>query len=155
MKRTIVIGSALPRLCIIFFFALATVSCATGGSGHGDQKVKKLLSEEVDQFNNDIRWQDFDSAVAFILKANVEHYWSEADRMKRDIRLTEYEVRSIEFSEDCRSVRVLLHFQYWSVDSPILRSVTVTQRWCYDESKKVWKVNDTGFGAIIRASSEP
>jgi hypothetical protein len=152
MKRTIRPASPLLRLCVIFFFALVTVSCATGG-GHGEQKAKKLLKEEIDQFNSDIRWQDYQHAEVFVPKSQVDRYWSETDRMKRDIRLTDFEVRNVEFSEDVHSARVLVHFQYWSLESPILRSVTVHQKWRFDELRKVWHVTNTGFGAITRTSS--
>ncbi len=154
MKRTTRTGSRVLRLFFLIFFSLITVSCATGG-GHKDvQKIKKLLQTEIDQFNSDIRWQDYEAAKAFVQKAGVERYWAQTDRIKRDIRLTDFEVRDVNFSADGRSARVLLHYQYWSLASPILKSANIAQTWRYDGQKKVWKVTDTGLGAIIKAASE-
>ena len=151
MKWTTRTGSLMLRLSIIIFFSLLTASCATGK--HGDQKIRQLLKESVDQFNEDMRWQVYEQAQAFVPKAQREHYWAEADRLKHDIRLTEYEVRDISFSEDERSAAVILHYQYWSVESPTLRSVTITQTWFYDEHTKAWKVKKTGFKSIAEPSS--
>lgn len=154
MKRTTRTGSRVLRISFLIFFSLLTVSCATGG-GHKDvQKIKKLLQAEIDQFNGDIRWQDYEAAKAFVSKAGIQRYWAQTDRIKRDIRLTDFEVRDVGFSDDNRSARVLLHYQYWSLASPILKTANITQTWRYEELKKVWKVSDTGLGAIIRASSQ-
>ncbi len=116
-------------------------------------KRKQLLKESVDRFNEDIRWQDYEQAQAFVPKAQRERYWAEADRLKHDIRLTEYEVRDVSFSEDERYAAVILHYQYWSLESPILRSVTLTQTWSFDEKKKAWEVEKTGFKAIAEPCS--
>jgi hypothetical protein len=151
MKRTIRTGSRLPRICAIFFLALITLSCAT--AGHKDLKVKKALTQSVDMFNSDIRWQDYDAARTFIPKIQEDRYWAEIDRMKHDIRLTEYEVRDIVFSENCLIAWVTVHYQYWSLQSPILRNATVKQTWRFEEPKNAWKVTDTGFRAITVNSS--
>ncbi|MDR3566659.1 MAG: hypothetical protein P4L43_01380 [Syntrophobacteraceae bacterium] len=152
MKRTQRTGRLRPA--VLLLFALFTVSCATGGGAREELKVKKLLKEEVNQFNSDIRWQDYEHAQVFVPKGRMAQYWSETDRMKRNVRLTDFELRNMEFSEDRRSASVALHYQYWSPESPILRSVTISQTWSYDELRKVWKVEDTGFSAIARTSSD-
>ncbi len=150
MKRTTRTGGPIVRLCVLFFFALVTASCAT--AGHRAQKIRESLKAPLDAFNSDIRWQDFEHAEIFVPKTRVEHYWAEMDRLKRNIRLTDYEVRDIEFSENNRFATVTLHCEYWLLNSPILRNVNVTQTWRFNDLKEMWQVRDTGFKKIIEAS---
>ena len=161
MKRTTRTGSPTLRLLAIFLFALITLSCAS--AAHKEEETRQSLKVAVEAFDGDIRWQDFQSAAAFVPKGQKERYWTEMDAMKEEIRLTDFELRDIEYSDHDQSARVIVHFQYWRMDSPILKSVILTQTWRYQcELKKtkehkarkaMWQVSDTGFKSLTGVSA--
>lgn len=148
MEATTKTCGRILRISIMGFLALMTASCATAGSR--EHKIKQSLNPMVQSFNSDIRWQDFQGAEVFVPKDQDASYWAQVDRLKRDIRLTEFEIRDIEFSRHDRLARVIVHYRYWRLDSPILRGVTVTQTWRYfkDHKEGMWKVSDSGLEAL-------
>lgn len=139
------------RFFFIVLLGLVTVSCAS--LGHTDEKIKQLLKLSADSFNSDIRWQEYKEAKNFVPQSEEDRYWAEVDRMKRDIRLTEYQIRDIDFSEKNRFATVNIQYQYWSLESPVLRSATLTQKWRFNKHKSTWQVVDPDFNAIRKISS--
>ncbi len=152
MKMTVGSCTRLLKTSLLLFVALMTLSCATAAGP--DRRAKKLLKQSVDLFNGDIRWQDYETAKKFIPQTQGNSFWAQMDRMKRDIRLTDYEIRDIAFCENGLSATAKVHYQYWSVESPILRNATITQKWRFNERKKIWQVIEPGFKAIRKNSSD-
>lgn len=148
MKQT---GKTDPmrfRLFFMVFLALITAACvSTEGQG---KKLEQSLKLSVDEFNGSFRWEDYTQAAAFVPKNKRETYWKEVDKFKGKIRLTDYQVREVDLKDKTDSATAIVHFQYWRPASPILESVTFTQKWYYNKKDKRWKVGDSGFGAITK-----
>ncbi|MGC9195945.1 MAG: hypothetical protein ACP5IL_10885 [Syntrophobacteraceae bacterium] len=153
MKMVIRSGSLRRvRFFVIVLLGLATVSCAS--MEHTDAKIKQLLKLSADSFNSSIRWQEYKEAKNFVPQMDEDRYWAEVDRMKHDIRLTDYQIRDIDFSEKNRFAKVDVLYQYWSLESPVLRSATITQKWRFNKEKSTWQVVDPGFSTIKKISSD-
>ena len=90
----------------------------------------------------------------FRASGKKEQFWAEADRFKGKIRISDYEVRQVDSKGKGGLATAILHLQYWRPESPILQSVTFTQKWYYTEKDKLWRVSDTGFEAITRGRAE-
>jgi len=135
-------------LFLIVFVALIVASCAS--AGRHEEKLKESLKASVDTFNSAFKWEDYSDAVAFVPVAKKEAFWAEVDKFKGKIRLTEYELREVSVKEHVSSASAIVHFQYWRPEEPSLLSVTFTQKWYYIEKDKLWKVSDSGFGAITK-----
>jgi hypothetical protein len=148
MKQTGKTDSKKLRVSLILFLALIVASCAS--TGRQEKKLEELLKLSVDAFNGAFRWEDYVQAAAFVPKDKEERFWAEVDKFKGKIRITDYEVREVEFKDERSSGTAILHFQYWRPASPTLESVTFTQKWYYSEKDKLWKVSDSGFGAITK-----
>ncbi len=148
MKQAGKTGSKTLWLPLIVFLALIVASCAsTGGQ---EKKLEESLKSSVDAFNADFKWEDYSAADAFVPSDKKEAFWAEVDKFKGKIRLTEYELREVTLKDRSGSATALLHFQYWRPEAPTLESVTFTQKWYYIEKDKLWKVSDSGFGAITK-----
>jgi hypothetical protein len=144
-------GLRQVRFILIVLLGLTTVSCASMGTS--DAKIKQLLKLSADSFNSSIRWQEYKEAKNFVPQIEEDRYWAEVDRMKHDIRLTDYQIRDIDFSEKNRFAKVEVLYQYWSLESPVLRSATITQKWRFNKKKSTWQIVDPGFSSIRKISS--
>ena len=75
------------------------------------------------------------------------------DKIKGKIRITEYNLREVERKEKRLSANAILQFQFWRLESPTLRTVTITQRWYFTEKDKQWRVGDSGLGALTHTNA--
>ena len=143
-------NTRLKRLVLplILFFALIVASCASSGSH--EKKMQEAMKLSVEAFNGAFKWEDYADAAAFVPMAKKEAFWAEVDKFKGKIRLTEYEVREVHVNEISGLATAILRFQYWRPDEPTLVSVTLTQKWYYVEKDKLWKIGESGFGAITK-----
>ena len=151
MTQTGKTGPRKLRLPFILFLALIVASCASSGSQ--DKKDKTLegsLKFAVDAFNSAFRWEDYTGAAAFVPKDKKEQFWAEVDKFKGKIRITDFNLREVELKDKNTSADAIMSFQFWHLESPTLKTVTLTQKWHYDEKDKHWKLNDSGFGAVIK-----
>ena len=148
MTQSAKTGPRRLRLPFILFLALIVASCAsTGGQ---DKKLEDSLKLSVDAFNTAFRYEEYTEAAAFVPADKREHFWAEADRFKGKIRITDFNLREVEHKDKSTSANPILYFQFWRLESPILQTVTFTQKWYFDQKDKRWKVSDSGFGAITK-----
>jgi hypothetical protein len=136
-------------LPLILFLALTVASCASTGGSH-DKKLEELLKASVETFNSAFKWEEYSDAAVFVPSAKKEAFWAEVDKFKGKIRLTEYELREVEVKQMSGTATAILRFQYWRLEEPTLVNVTLTQKWHYIEKDKLWKVSESGFGAITK-----
>jgi len=148
MTQTGKTGPRKLRLPFVLFLALIVASCAsTGGEG---KKLEDSLKLSVDAFNSAFRWEDYKEAGAFVPPDKKEQFWAEVDKFKGKIRIIEYNLREVELKDKSRSANAILYFQFWRLESPTVHTVTFTQKWYFVEKDRLWKVSDSGFGAITK-----
>ena len=162
-------SSLILTLFAILLFLLSSVSCApmligqaavtgTGvvataaasaaaDSASGENKDNGLKGS-VKAFNEAFRIEDYAQATVFVSPDKKEKFWSEADRFQGKIRIAEYELRDMQLDEKKNHATAILNVQFWRPESPILKTISFTQKWQYSEKDKTWKVSDSGFEAF-------
>ena len=160
--------SLILTLFAMLLILLSTVSCAymvagqaasqgailvaTAAASASTEDHDKKLKDSVKDFNEAFRFEDYAQASVFISPDNKERFWSEVDRFKGKIRLAGYELRDMQLDEKKSHATAILYFQYWRPESPILKTVSFTQKWQYFEKDKAWRVSDSGFTAFPSSS---
>jgi hypothetical protein len=158
--------SLILTLFAMLLFLLSTASCASLLIGQaaadsaqvvvGVAAVSSASAKEHDEklktsvkaFNEAFRSEDYTQASVFVSPDKKEEFWSEADRFQGKIRLAEYELRDMQLDEKKNHATVILYFQYWRIESQIVKTVSFTQKWQYFEKDKTWRVSDSGFEAF-------
>lgn len=125
-----------------------TKAVASAAYAESTEDADKNFKNSVRVFNEAFKFEDYVQASALVSPGKKEEFWSEADRFKGKIRLTEYELREIQFDEKKLHATVILHFQYWRTESPTLKGASLSQKWQYSEKDKTWNVSNSGFEAI-------
>jgi hypothetical protein len=125
-----------------------TVLVATAAAAASAEDHDKNLKDSVKAFNEAFRFEDYAQASVFVCPDKKEKFWSEADRFQGKIRLAEYELRDVQLDEKKNHATAIMCFQYWRPESPILKTVSFTQKWQYFEKEKTWRVSDSGFEAF-------
>ncbi|MGD9505388.1 MAG: hypothetical protein AB7W37_10770 [Syntrophobacteraceae bacterium] len=115
---------------------------------NGD-KANEELAAAAGQFNNALRWNDAQGAVAWIPQALRGDYWTQMDAMQKKIRLMEYEIRDIANDEATGSGTVIVHCKYYKMDNPTVKDVMLRQTWLFDEKAKSWKVVRTDIETLL------
>jgi len=157
-------GSLILTLFAMLLFLLSAVSCtpilvgqaavqgtalvATAAASASTEDHDKNLKASVKAFNEAFRFEDYTQASVFVTPDKKEKFWSEVDRFQGKIRLAEYDLRDMQLDEKKNHATAILYFQYWRPESPILKTVSFTQKWQYSEKDKKWRVSDSGFEAF-------
>ncbi|MFZ0927959.1 MAG: hypothetical protein WAN11_05140 [Syntrophobacteraceae bacterium] len=150
MTQTEKTGSRKLWLPFILFLAVLVTSCAsTGGQ---EKKSENSLKLSVDIFNGAFRWEDYAEAAAYVPADKKERFWAVTDKLKGKVRITDFNLREVEFKDKSHTANAILQFQFWRFESPTLQTVTFTQKWYFIEKEKQWKVSDSGFGAITNTN---
>jgi hypothetical protein len=162
-------SSLIFALFTILLSLLSAVSCAPMLAGEAASQGAALLvvgaaasmsteghdenfEGSVKVFNDAFRFEDYAQAIVFVSPDKKEKFWSEADRFKGRIRIAECELRDIQLDEKKNCATAILYFQYWRTESPILETVSFTQKWQYSKKDKTWRVSDSGFDAFPSSS---
>ena len=127
---------------------VATAAASASADSASDENKDNGLKGSVKAFNEAFRFEDYTQASVFVSPDKKEKFWSEVDRLQGKIRLTGYELRDMQLDEKKSHATAILYFQYWRPESPILKTVSFTQKWQYSEKDKAWRVSDSGFEAI-------
>ena len=122
------------------------VGAAASSASARDQNEDLKLS--IDGFNEALQFKDYSQALAFIVPDKRNTFWPMADRLKQKIDIAKYEVRDLELDKEKHNATVSLHVEYWRPECPIVKGVSLTQKWQYSAKDKKWEVSDTGFEAF-------
>ena len=166
MEKDEKVSSLILTLFAMLLILLSAVSCASVLVGEAASEGAKLIvgvaavssasTEDHDKnlkgslkaFNEAFRSEDYSQASVFVSPDKKEKFWSEVDRFQGKIRLAEYELRDMQVDKKNNYATAILYFQYWRPESPILKTVSFTQKWQYSEKDKTWRVSDSGFEAF-------
>ena len=164
MEKDEKVSSLILTLFAMLLILLSTVSCAyimagqaasqgallvaTAAASASAEDHDKNLKDSVKAFNEAFRFEDYAQAYVFVSPDKKEKFWSEVDRFQGKIRLAEYDLRDMQLDEKKNHATAILYFQYWRPESPILKTVSFTQKWQYSEKDKKWRVSDSGFEAF-------
>ncbi len=127
---------------------VAVVAVGAAASAASTDDHDKNFKDSVQAFNEAFQFEDYVQASVFVGPDKKEKFWTEADRFKGKIRITEFELRDTQLDEKKNHATVMMYFQYWRTNSPILTGVSLTQKWQYSEKDKKWRISDSGFEAF-------
>ncbi len=106
------------------------------------------LKRSIDEFNEALQFKDYSQALAFMVPDKRNAFWPLADRLKQKLDIAKYEVRDLELDKTKRNATVSLYVEYWRPECPIVKGVSLKQKWQYSEKDKKWEVGVTGFEAF-------
>jgi len=104
----------------------------------------------VDAFNQDFRWEDYKAAGAWVPVARKANFWAAVDKFKGKVRIFDYQLREVNLDEKAKAGTATISFQFYRTSSPMLETVTVSQKWYFSEKEKSWKLGKSGFQALIK-----
>jgi hypothetical protein len=148
------------QIPVILLLALVLAACAS--LENDDKKMPETLKASVETFNSDVKWEDYSAALAFVPADKKEQFWAVMDRLKGKIRIIEFQIREVDNPDKKQdkkehkqsSGNATLTCQYWRTDSPILQTVCICQKWYYIEKEKIWKVQESGLGVLVKTKAE-
>ncbi len=169
MEKDAKAGSLNLTLFPMLLFLLSSISCtpmligqaAIQGAKVGAFAVASASAKDhetdlegsLKAFNTAFRFEDYAKASVFVSPDEKDKFWSEVDRFNGKIRIVEYELRDLQPDEKKNHATAIMYFQYWRTESPILKTVSTTQKWQYSEKDKAWKISDSGFAAFPSSSN--
>ena len=103
----------------------------------------------VEDFNDAIRWRDFNGGANSVAPQHLDAYWKLADALNEYIRVADYQIQQIDFNQKARSGMVALRFRYYHPQDPKMRTKDFHQKWVYDEAGKNWYVIQTGLQTLL------
>ncbi|MCK8604014.1 hypothetical protein [Desulfoferrobacter suflitae] len=108
----------------------------------------KELASAIEAFNTALRWGDFKQAAVFVAPAYQEKFWRQSDKLEGRMRLTEYDIRHINWQSTAHSVPVIIRYRYYFTNDPNLKTETVTQIWSYSEKMQNWLITQSGLDPL-------
>lgn len=106
------------------------------------------IREEFDQsskgFNKMLRWRDIESAGIAYLDPELRDAFMKtaADIKKRGVTITDYRIVTSECLADKGTAEVVADFDYYTLPSNRIKTVTYRQKWQYldNDTKKGWQL---------------
>jgi hypothetical protein len=121
---------AMRRTCLTMIATLLSVACATTF----DFRREELFEDMSKRYGRLIRWSEFDAAKPY-LAAGVP---IERGAVPAQVRVADYEVLQIAYTEGKRQVLQTVRITYFKQDNPKLRNLEDLQVWEFDSDKSSW-----------------
>jgi hypothetical protein len=122
-----------------FVLVAFTFGCSSLGLSN-----RKMNSEDfraaVTTFNDAIRWRDYQTALLWIVPQQQEAFWKQTDDIQERVRVIDYEIIRVDFSERTAIGTVDLRYRVYHLTDPRIQVKTLHQKWRYEESQKNWRV---------------
>ena len=116
MKKTVIASVLL--LTFISLFLL---------NGCAKKKQAKLLQLRVTQYNDLIRWREYDKAVDFV--QDKEKFMAEMERKGNDYQVIDYSVSEIKHELGDTKAFAIIEREYHVLPSVTIKNEKITQVW--------------------------
>jgi hypothetical protein len=103
----------------------------------------RTLDKASRDYNVKMRWQQMDVACMSYMDAALLEECSRRVEAARDVKVSEYRVRSLVFDRDRGTARVVVEFDFYVPPAVTLKTVVDRQEWALVGEKddaKVWKL---------------
>lgn len=120
------------RLAVILVVSL-TSACAT------TPEELKLLDKSFVLYEHALRWQDYDVVIGFH-KSEHETLTDVKRKQLKKYRVTSYNVVYTKVDDDAKSATQIIEIKYYNDDYAVVRDLTLTNKWEYDEKKERWQL---------------
>jgi hypothetical protein len=125
----------MRHLSLCLFVSLLLTGCAALS------QIRPDFDKTYEGYNQLIRWHDMYRAAGFASSAVSREYaeWAEASKK---VRISDYRVVNVKYDEKALKAEVDTVFDYYLIDSPVVKSVTDRQMWTYRDENgvKQWRL---------------
>jgi hypothetical protein len=92
-------------------------------------------------YNELLRWHRFDEASLYSADTVSEKY-RERLEMAKNVKVADVRIVNVALNEEKKEALVKIEIDYYTLSSPILRTVVDNQRWAYEgeEGKGEWRL---------------
>jgi hypothetical protein len=136
--------AAISLVASILMLACGCISAIT------DRKLNdEGLREAVTVFNDAIRWRDYPQALVWVPPQQREVFWKQTDAMQDNLRIVDYQILRLDMSEHTAIGSADLKYRYYSLTSPRIESVTLRQKWRWEEENHTWQVAQSDLQALV------
>lgn len=137
---------------------LAVLAVLLVGLSGGCQVIDDY--DRMDIFNQSIRGDG--AALRWGHENSIANYIRSPDGSRSgeflsfnpNIRVSEYTIRTIEFSDDKTQALVTARLGYFETDSGVVRELADRQNWWYDEKSRGWYM-DGAVPAVLLSPAQP
>ena len=127
-------SSFFPGLKVLFLGIGLFAGCVSSGFTK-DRLI--TLEDAIQSYVSGIRWQHYE-----ILDTLVRPRNGQSKPVSREFlnsaRITRYEVRRRQLSEDGLTAKVTIKFNYYYPDDNVIRTLNDQQGWWYEEESQRW-----------------
>ncbi len=108
----------------------------------------EALTEVAVKFNDAIRWSVYEKAALCVPPSGRNAFWDMADKLRDNVRITEYEMRNINVVENSGTADINLACRFYAMNDPRLRYVALHQKWVYNWGARAWQVAEPGWDRL-------
>jgi hypothetical protein len=92
-------------------------------------------------YNEMLRWQEFEKAVAYVDPARRADYRKRIE-VVGDIKVVDYRIKNVAYDPEKRTAEVRLELDYYLMPSTTVKTVVDMQKWRYveDADQKGWRL---------------
>lgn len=119
----------------IAVLGFATFGCASGGLDL--MAHRHMFDQSQRSYTQFVRWGDFDRASEFVEPEHRAEFLAETAGFG-NVRISEYEIRKLEFSDGMRTATVDVTYQAYDISTLLVRSFDETQEWSRNRMTNVW-----------------
>ncbi|ADE16156.1 conserved hypothetical protein [Nitrosococcus halophilus Nc 4] len=130
---------------------LIWISWLVGCAGGLTKERLVTLEDAIQAYASGVRWQHHELLNTLIRPQDQQpkpisrEFWD-------NVRVTGYEIRGRQLSEDALTAEVTIEFDYYHPDDSVIRSLTTQQSWWYEEESRRWFL-DGNLPNFTQASS--
>jgi len=124
-----------------FLLALLIVVCATACGSAGMKSRVSSLDDTMRQYSKLVRWAEYEAAAKHIVFRDREPEVLDNAAL-RDIRVTKYSEIDRTINEEATEATIRVRIEFYDEDSAVIRTISDTQTWWYDEESKRWFLDD-------------
>jgi len=122
---------AMRRTCLtVLAAALLSAACAATF----DFRREELFEDMSKRYGRLIRWSEFEAAKPYLAADTPK----ERGTVPASVRVADYEVQQVAFTEGKRQVLQTVKITYFKQDNPRLRNLEDLQVWEFNTDKGAW-----------------
>jgi hypothetical protein len=121
--------------CWVCLIAGFSASCTMFDAQKSNDQALFLA---VDRFNQNLRWEDYKSALTWIAPAAKGEFMDQIESLQGRVRIMGYQVMDVGTSG--LSGNVTLLYRFYQKRNPQIQTRTLHQQWLFSEKDRVWQV---------------
>lgn len=124
--------------------ALILLCCLMMGACVTRPSIREAFEKSVKGYNQMLRWQEVEAAgITYVEPELREDFMKSAGTIRKNrVTITDYRILTSEYLPDKESGVVIAEFDYYTLPSNRIKTLTYRQQWSYHEidDKKSWRL---------------